>query len=410
MRVLIVTGNFAGPRTNPWLLDDLTHEFAARGDRVDVILHDTKTARPRGISLVEDGRVRVMSVGPARLFGGPWGKALGFLNTIVGLHTRGIRHVRRHRYDLCIYTSIGLFSWGFPARLRAANIARRAVFILWDFFPVHQLEIGRIPRWSPARILRAVEAMTFRQADVVALMSPANEAFFHSYHPSARNATTIIPPWAAIDIPDDVRKRQNFTVVFGGQLTLGRGVGTLLEAAAILQREGVEIELLIVGSGPTRGALEDMSASLALHNTTLLGALPRDEYRKLLATVHVGIAVTVPGVSPPTFPSKIAEYSGVGLPVIVCVERSSDAGSLVCDAGAGLSVPAGDAVELAGAIAELAGEHERGSLVERSKRARILYERELSVAEAVQRLKGLAVEEGGTPSPNESSSGDARTS
>lgn len=389
MHVLIVTGNFEGPRSSPWLLDDLANEFAAQGDTVDVIVHDTKSARPRGITTSRDDSIRVLSVGPARLRAGFAGKVVGFLSAIWGLHTRGIRHAHRYRYDLCVYTSIGLFSWGFPARLRAARTVARSIFVLWDFFPIHQWEIGRIPRWSPVRLLRRLEALTFRNADVVALMSPANERFFRSYHRAARNETAIIPPWASAARPNEVGKRHVFTVIFGGQMALGRGLDTLLAAAAILQREQVTVEIIIIGNGPTRRALEGIIESLNLHNTTLLDSLPRDEYRELLASAHAGVAVTVPGVSPPTFPSKIAEYSAFGIPMIVCVEESSDAGSIVSEAGAGISVPAGKADELADAIKDFATEHESGALLDRSERARVLYEGKLSTTEAVRRMKSL---------------------
>ena len=119
-----------------------------------------------------------------------------------------------------------------------------------------------------------------------------------------------------------------------------------------------------------------------------VGRLSRPEYRKLLCSAHVGLAVTVPGVSPPSFPSKIVEYCGLGLPVIVAVEPSSDAGTLVEARGAGLSIPVSDADALAKALRRLQAELSDGLLVERSQRARAFYLGELSAEAAARALLG----------------------
>lgn len=396
MRVLIVTGAFAGANENPWLLDDLAIAFADAGDEIDVLVHDSKHARARGRNDYPDSRIRLFSVGPTKIRRRSLGKFVNYVAAGWGLHTLGFRHVRRRRYDLCVYASIGIFSWGLPTRLRRAGIATRSVFVLWDFFPIHQLEIGRLTRKVLHDPLRRLEALSMKDADVIAVMSPANERFLRAYHPNVHSRTIIVPPWASDPVSPTAGRaprRERFTVIFGGQLVVGRGLDTLLHAARRLQDDLLPIDLLIVGDGPARGDLTALAEQIGLTNTTFLSKLPRDEYRGLLQSAHVGVAITVPGVTPPTFPSKIVEYCASAVPVVVCVESASDAGAIVEAAGAGVAVPAGDEASLASAIGALYEEHLQGLLESRARKARAWFEAELSVSRAANTLRATAAQQ-----------------
>ena len=396
MRILIVAGAFGGENREPWLLDDLAIAFADAGDDVDVLAYDTRLGRSPGINPYPDKRIRVFGVGPTTTRSGRLGKIVNYVAAGLGLHRQGFQLVRCRRYDLCVYTSIGIFSWGLPARLRRAGVVRHCVFVLWDFFPVHQLEIGRLTQRVLDAPLRALEALSMKPTDAIAVMSPANERYLRAYHRSVRVRTIIVPPWAS-DPTDgnatNVARRERFTVIFGGQLVAGRGVDVLLEAARRLQDDNIPIELLIVGDGPARAGLTAVANRVGLINTSFLGKLPRADYRTLLQSVHVGVAITVPGVSPPTFPSKIVEYCAAGLPVVVCLEAASDAGAIIESAGAGLAVPAGDVARLASAFATLYTEYRRGSLQSRSRRARELFQERLSVSKAVVTLRSVAIQQ-----------------
>jgi glycosyltransferase involved in cell wall biosynthesis len=392
VKILLVTDIFRGPTTDSWLLDDLAASLVALGHSVDVLVHSPTAPRPRGLQATVDPGLRVMSVGATEAPGSPLGKLASYLTTAARLHLTGARFVSRTTYDLGIYTSIGLFSFGFPSRMRRSGTVAHLLFVLWDFFPIHQLEIGRIRASVLARPLKWLERASFDRADTVAVMSPANERFLRDYHRRVRATIAHITPWAAPGRElEDSPKRERFTAIFGGQLVRGRGVDTLLRAARILQDGGVEVDILIAGKGPDMDGLREQAADLGLTNTVFLGLIPREEYRELLRSVHLGIAVTVPGVSPPSFPSKIVEYCANGLPVVACVEASSDAGTFIETNGVGLSVPAGDPDGLAMAIQRLAIEHTDRSLSVRGQRARDLFVNQMSSKRVAEKMIALAL-------------------
>ncbi len=393
MKVLVVTNYFAGKDLNPWLIDDIAVALSAAGHQVDVIVHDAKNGHTRGESPSGTPKVRVWHVGSTKARAGKIGRVVGHLQAAWGLRTIARRLTRNEKYDLGIYTSIALFSWGFPRWAKRRSVVARLVLVLWDFFPIHQAEIGRIGTFPPLSALKRIERWAIAVADVVALMSPANAEYFRNYHPNLKMPTAIVPPWSSSGSREQPRfggTRDRFTVVFGGQLARGRGVGDVLEAAALVQDSGDPIDFIIAGSGPEEGLLRSRAGQLGLSNTLFTGELAREDYRDLLRTVHVGLAITVPGVTAPSFPSKIVEYCGLGLPVIVATEAASDAGASIENAGAGVAVPVGDPAALAHAIRRLHGERESGTLIARGRAARMLYEAELSSARAAESIAALA--------------------
>ena len=391
MKILLVTGNFAAPGINPWLLDDLADSFVSAGHEVDVVVHSPTAPRPRELRVGPSG-IRVLSVGAVSAPGSAIAKLRSYLATGFRLHTTGARFASTGAYDLCVYTSIGLFSFGFPSRVRRRGTAARLLFVMWDFFPVHQVEIGRIRPAVLAPFLKRLERMSIRRSDVVAVMSAANEKYLKSYHRSLSADVIQIPPWASDAQPTSPLpvKRERFTAIFGGQLVKGRGVDTLLDAAKLLELDGLPIDILIAGDGSDAAELRKRATELKLTNVSFLGSLHREIYRTVLQTSHVGIAVTVPGISPPSFPSKIVEYCANGLPVLVCVEASSDAGEYVQSNGAGLAAPAGDAPAIARALGQLLSEHNAGLLEQSGIRARSLFLSAMSSHQAVATMVAAA--------------------
>ena len=108
--------------------------------------------------------------------------------------------------------------------------------------------------------------------------------------------------------------------------------------------------------------------------------------RDVLKTVHVGIAVTVAGVSVPAFPSKIVEYCSYSVPVLACLDAASDGGDLLLEYGAGLVVEAGDDHALAASLLQLEAMHRAGTLEEMARSAGRLFSEKFSSEHAALSL------------------------
>lgn len=142
------------------------------------------------------------------------------------------------------------------------------------------------------------------------------------------------------------------TVAFLGRLVTTKGVGTLMEAAKILRRNGVRFRLLIIGDGPERGALEAAARDGQLSEFVRFAG--RLGPKALEAALSEAAMVAVPSLGGEVFGLVVVENMLRGLPVV-----ASDLGAFVEVLGdGGLTFTTGDARGLAAQLARLLGDPE----------------------------------------------------
>jgi len=112
----------------------------------------------------------------------------------------------------------------------------------------------------------------------------------------------------------------SFVAAFTGAHGLANGLDAVLDAASALQRNGrSEIQLLFIGDGRCKPALERRVASEALRNCHFLPPIPKPKLVQILRqSVHVGLMVLddVPAFYRGTSPNKFFDYLASGLPVV----------------------------------------------------------------------------------------------
>jgi glycosyltransferase involved in cell wall biosynthesis len=85
-------------------------------------------------------------------------------------------------------------------------------------------------------------------------------------------------------------------VLYVGQLIERKGVKSLLDAAAILQQNGCEFSLLIVGSGPDKEALEHRAQALGLKNVHFRPVQPPDKMPSVHRSADIMVFPTLEDV------------------------------------------------------------------------------------------------------------------
>lgn len=144
-------------------------------------------------------------------------------------------------------------------------------------------------------------------------------------------------------IPDD---RSRLCIVSVGSLEERKGLDTLLDAVAILERSGVPVLLRIIGTGPLHETLSTRLSELGLDPaTTLLGARSRTETAAIIASSHIYVCSS----RYETFGIAPAEALSVGRPV---VSTRCGGPETYLDDTCGALVEPGDAHALADAIAQ----------------------------------------------------------
>jgi len=352
MRVLMACMQFPTEPGRSYLTTELAQALVAAGHEVEVLLIDWHGPEggADGIAHVWNG-VRVVRCAPKWVDG--LGKLARHASKFVLTARRAGRIAREafdfSRFDAFIAWAPAVVVAPLAGMARRAGIKRRLLFI-WDFFPDHFHEIGRIPAGPPYWFARAWEQSLMDQFTVLLPTLPQNADYLRRrFKLRPDQAVRVAPIWTGMaPVPEvdrsAVRRRHGLTLnrpiaVFGGQLVEGRGFELMLAAAAVGRKAGSPLAFLFVGDGRLAPQLQ----AAAQDNVLWRPAMPRDAYLELLQACDVGMVATVAGVTSFSVPSKTLDYLRAGLPVVAAVEPGSDFSVLLQRYGVGRSAAFGDA-------------------------------------------------------------------
>jgi len=354
MRFLMVCMQYPTGPGQSYMTTELADALSAAGHAVEV-LHLDWSAPLGGLdeTFVTPSGVRVGRCAPRAVRG--LGELVFGASKFLLSGVHAARVVRAH-FDLGGFDA--MIAW-MPAvaiaplvsLARRAGIRRRLLFI-WDFFPDHHRQIGRMPGGLIFRVARAWEQRLLASFTAVICTLPGNADYLRRHYrlePGQRVLVTPIwsetTPLAAGD-RWAIRLRHRLPLsrpiaVFGGQLVEGRGFEQMLAAAAAAEARGSPLLFLFVGEGRLAPMLRDRA--MRSDAVGYLPAMSRQEYLDLLGACDVGMVATVPGVTSFSIPTKTIDYLRAGLPVIAAVERGNDFVAILERYAVGRAVAFGDA-------------------------------------------------------------------
>lgn len=236
----------------------------------------------------------------------------------------------------------------------------RSMLFVYDFFPYHQQSIGLIPAGVIFAAARALENRLIRGFDIIGCNWPANIRYLQEHY-SLRPQQSVVwtPLWTDITPLQAVDRHkvrsdhglpvEKKIVVFGGQITEGRGVEVMLGAAQLARSQRPDLAFVFIGDGRLATQIQARAGEPS-SNVLYLKRVPRESYLSLVAACDIGLVATVPGVDSSSFPTKTIDYLRAGLPIVAAVESASDYRAFLERWGIGISLPAGDAAALLSAI------------------------------------------------------------
>jgi glycosyltransferase involved in cell wall biosynthesis len=270
----------------------------------------------------------------------------------------------------------------------------RSVLFVHDFFPHHHRSIGLVPGGPVFEVARRLEEHLIRKFDVIGCIWPDNIGYLRKHHRIRPEQRVIWTPlWGEISSPPpqpkELKRMENGLplerkiLVFGGQITEGRGVEEMLAAATLAQEARPDLAFLLIGAGRLVELVESHIASGG-DNVIYRLRLPRTQYLSLISACDIGIVCTVAGVDSSSFPSKTIDYLRAGLPIVAAVEQDSDYREFLRRWNIGASIPAGDATALFRAVTRVIDDREITANIARNARACL--EEVFDVRPAVKRL------------------------
>lgn len=365
MKLLIVSQYF-WPES--FRINEIVRSLVARGVEVDVLT--AKPNYPEGV--VYEGyaawgsqmerweganvyRVPLFPRGSRRA----WRLALNYLSFVVMGSTIGPWLLRKRQYDVIFVYGLSPILLAIPAIFLAWIKRRKLVLWVQDLWPDSLAATGYVRN---PRMLRAVEWVVrwiYRRTDLLLVQSRAFEKSIAQqvkdkpirYYPNSVDAMFCKPPSLDVKLPNVPSLEEGYPVVFAGNVGAAQAVEVIVDAAERLLPYP-DIRFVVFGNGSRWDWMNQQVAARGLKNLHLAGRFPVDTMPGLMQKAGaLLVSLADEPIFAATVPNKVQAYMAAGRPIVACL--NGEGARLIQEAGAGVSVRAGDAAALADAVLKL---------------------------------------------------------
>ena len=294
-----------------------------------------------------------------------------------------LRGMSLSRPDVIIATSpqllVGLAGWWLA-------FARRIPFVfeVRDLWPESLPAVGMGDENSVLhRSLSAVSNFLYRHSDHIVVVAPAFKEYLIQRRQVPAEKISVVEngvetdlfspgaPGANSSLRHELGANGKFLVCYVGTMGMAHGLETLLDAAAQLQKENVDVRFLLIGEGAVKERIKALAQTRGLANVRFLDQQPHD---KIPAFISASDACLVllrkTEIFKTVIPTKMLEFMSCGRPVILGVD--GQARKIVEEAEAGIVIEPENSAALVAAIQRLAADPNLGQKLGRQGREYIV--------------------------------------
>ena len=251
---------------------------------------------------------------------------------------------------------------GLAACLTSRRFGVPLVMSYQDIFPEVARLLEDFQSKTVDRILHGVNCFLVRKASRIVVLGETMRQRLIDGKGADASRTVVISSWAdcAEIVPGP--KSNPFSLAHGlcdkwvvmhsGNMGLSQGLETIVQAAAHL-KPCPDIQIVFVGDGVKRAALEEQVQARGLDNIRFLPYQPKERLAESFAAADVFIVSLKRGLAGYIVPSKLYGILAAGRPYVAAVEEASEVAAVTMKYDCGLLADPGDATDLAEKILRL---------------------------------------------------------
>lgn len=228
--------------------------------------------------------------------------------------------------DLVWGTSPPIFQ-GVTAWLLARLKRAKFLFEVRDLWPQFAIAVGVLKNPILIRMSEWLERFLYRGADRVMVNSPG---FIAHVTGQGAKRVELIPNGADPSMFDpsndgaDFRRanhlEEQFVALYAGAHGMSNDLNVVLAAAKLLMNEK-KIQIVLLGDGKEKPALQKHAEEMKLTNVTFVPSVPKLEMPDALAAADACIAILKPLEEyKTTYPNKVFDYMAAGRPVTLAID------------------------------------------------------------------------------------------
>ncbi len=291
-----------------------------------------------------------------------------------------------------IFTGSGPPTQGVVVGLAKKVSGKKVIYNLQDIFPDSLVTSGICGENSfLMKIGHAMENFTYRNADhIITITDDMKANIVKKGVPEDK--ISVVRNWIDTDkvkhVPresnilfDELKlSRDNFNVVYAGNLGKVQGVDVILKAASLM-KDYSDIKFIIFGNGSEEDNLKKIVNDNHLDNVLMFPLQPIERVSEVYSMADIAVISCTPGTGGSGMPSKTWTIMAAGVPIIASFDMPSEMERTIEEAECGFCARAGDENELSEKIIRV---YRDSQLKERlGRNARKYAEENVSKTEAV---------------------------
>lgn len=259
---------------------------------------------------------------------------------------------------------------GIPAIFGKRVFKAEIYFWVQDLWPESLTDAGGVRNRLVLGLTEKLTRYIYRHSKVILIQSEAFRNYIEKqgvapgkirYFPNTTEAFYKVEP-----VINSYKNKfpAGFNILFAGNIGEAQSFETLLEAAALLKKEGYSVYWNIFGEGRQRKYYEQKVANLNLQDNFIFhGSFPSEEMPKYFACADaLLVSLKKSKIFSLTIPSKVQSYLACGKPIIASID--GEGARIIQEAKAGFTSPAEDKRELYHSVLKVynMGDDERNAM------------------------------------------------
>ena len=332
------------------MMHDLALELIAQGNEVTVCTPDVTLNEPFVIEDYEGVRVLRFRSGVIKNVS----KVKRAINeTLMSFRAwKALKaYFLNNHHDGIVYYSPSIFFGPLVWKLKTIWCCS-TFLILRDFFPQWVVDNGLIRKNSPIHYyFKFFEAINYRAANVIAVQSPSNLAYFEK-NEEVKSKLVVLYNWSSAEPrekgPNSYREKLGLTdkIVFfyGGNIGHAQDIMNLVRLAKSLV-DFPAAHFLFVGNGDEVELIKQSISEDNIKNITYLPSVNQSEYEQMLTEFDIGLFSLHKDHITHNFPGKLLGYMKQSMPILGSVNKGNDLENVLAEAKAGFVTVNGNDVD-----------------------------------------------------------------
>ncbi len=285
------------------------------------------------------------------------------------------KYLKQETFDVVIWAMSSTLMYYAVHRL-AVRFHAPEYLLLKEYWPQDPVDLGAMREGGMIyRVFQFVEKRMMDQADYIGVSSRAAIQYVNDRYPSNTAKCEVCPH---CELPRAVDKSRREEVLkkygipadkkiflYGGNFGVSQGIDDMV-ACIQAASEKKDVFFALLGSGTEYAKAKNALAGM--ENVRFYPGIRYNPFLELASVCDCGLIFLYRGYHVPNIPGKLNTYLNAELPIIACVDRTTDAGDIIAEGGAGIKVPSGDTEAFCRAVAQLCNPDTQRTMARNAKK------------------------------------------